>query len=229
MARFLTGPTIGGISQSTGGATFAQAGPTGILRTNRARARVRDFYSLQNRAYFFRLLYLWQNALTDNERLAWLALGGSRAVIDVFGNPVPLNGLGTFLRYNLPLLAAGIAFNVIPPVDFTATLLSTFTITASSTAQTVKLTALFPNITASEQLVIACSTTRSPGYTSLKPRVRIMARVPGPVTLPVDFSPRWIQFGGVLYPGTVLLSKIKVLKETSGFYGPVLSAIFSVT
>jgi hypothetical protein len=228
MARFLMGACIGGISQSAGGFTALQAGPTGILRVRRAAAKTRDFYSLRNRAFFFTLLHAWSSALNEDERTDWIALGGTNKVIDVFGNPVPLNGLGSFIRFNLPLLQSGIAFNHTPPTDFATTNLSTYTITPLSAPQTIKLTALSPNIDADEMLVIACSYTLGPGYTSTKHRPRIMARVQGPVSLPIDFSAAWLELGGKLLLGTALSSYVKVLNQNSGMYGPKLSAVFPV-
>lgn len=229
MARFAYGPQISGFAQSTVGCTFIQAGPTGIVRVKRAVARVRDFYAQQNKSFFFALLRAWPTALSDDERLAWLALGGSRGTVDVFGNTVPLNGLGSFIRFNLPLLQAGLPFNHIPPTDFTATDLSSFTITASSYAQTIKLTALTPNILANERLVITCSIGLPPGFTSMKARYRTMARAPGPVSLPIDFSAKWIEYGGILRAGSALLAKLRVLNTDSGFYGPALAAMLAVT
>ena len=229
MARIAYGAGFSGLSQSTAGVTFLQHGPTGVVRVKRATAKVREFYSLQNRAYFLTLVALWQSASMDAHRADWLALGGSRRTIDVFGNPVPLNGLGSFIRYNLPLLQNGIAPNTTPPTDFTATTLTAFTIDALSGPQTIKLTALTPNIAANEALIIAVSTTRPPGYISLKRRPRTLARVAGPVSLPVDFSTRWIQYGGILLSGTALIASVRVLNTDSGFYSPKLLAMVAVT
>jgi hypothetical protein len=229
MARFLMGAAIGGISQSLGGATAIQAGPTGILRRKVAVAKTSDFYSLKNRSFFFTLVHAWTSALNDTERTDWLALGGSRSVIDVFGNPVPLNGLGTFIRYNLPLLQTGLPFNHTPPTDFTATTLLSFTIAAHSSTQTIKLTALTPNISAIETLIIACSVTLSAGYTSTKHRPLILHRAAGPVTLPIDFSARWLERGGSLLSGTALTAYLKVMNQNSGHYGPRLDQLVAVT
>lgn len=228
MARFTYGPGISGIAQSTAGVTALQAGPTGILRVKKAIARIREFYSLQNRAYFNNLLRAWNDVLTDTQREDWIALGGSRKTIDVFGNPVPLNGLGSFLRFNLPLLQHGVAYNVTPPTDFTTTTLSTFTIDALSGPQTIKLTALTPNILSNEALIIACSVTYTAGYTSVKHRPRTLSRTQGVLTLPIDFTTRWIQYGGILQPGTALLAYLRVLNTDSGFYGPKLAAMVVV-
>ncbi len=229
MARFISGATIGGIAQSIGGATALQAGPTGILRRKVAVAKTRDFYSLKNRSCFFTLVHAWSAALSDLERLDWLALGGTRRTIDVFGNPVPLNGMGTFIRYNLPLLQAGLAFNHTPPVDFTATVLSTFTIVADSATQTIKLTALNPTLATGEQIVIACSVTLGTGYTSLKHRPLILHRATAPLSLPIDFSIRWLERGGLLQTGTTLTARLKVMNPASGFYGPALLGLVAVT
>lgn len=229
MARFAYGAGISGISQSIGGATFLQAGPTGILRNNPARASIKSFRDLRNRAFFLQLVSAWQSALSNDQRSAWLALGGTRKTIDVFGNPVPLNGLGSFIRFNLPLLQTGRPYNAVPPVDFTTTALSTFTISAQSGPQLLRLTALSPNILTKETLVIAVSATLAAGYTSLKRRPRILARVPGPVTLPVTFSAAWIAYGGILQAGTTLFSYVRVLNHDSGLYGPRLLSLVAVT
>jgi hypothetical protein len=228
MARFLMGATIGGIAQSIGGTTALQAGPTGILRRKVAVAKTRDFYSLKNRSFFLALVHAWSAALSDTDRLDWLALGGSRKTIDVFGNPVPLNGMGTFIRFNLPLLQSGIPFNTTPPVDFTATVLATFTVVADSATQTIKLTALTPTLAPGEVLSIACSVTLSPGYTSTKHRPLILNRSAAPLTLPIDFSARWIERGGILQAGTTLTARVKVMNPASGFYGPNLDALLAV-
>jgi hypothetical protein len=228
MARFLSGPGISAIAQSTIGATFLQAGQTGILRVKKALSPVRDFYSLQNRAYFFRLLDAWQHVLNDTERADWLALGGTRRTIDVFGNPVPLSGCGTFIRYNLPRLQTGLDYNHTPPTDFTATVLIAFTVAATTSPQQIRLTALTPNIEAGETLVLACSVSHPAGYTTTKPRPRTMARIPGPVSLPFDFTAKWSQYGGLLLSGTTLLAKVRVMKDVSGFYGPTLAALVAV-
>lgn len=229
MARFQYGSGITAIAQSAGGATFMQAGPTGIVRNKRAVARVQDFHALANRAFFFQLVKAWNSSLSASDRIDWIALGGTRTVVDVLGNAVPLNGMGTFIRFNLPLLQDGLPFNTTPPVDFTTTALSSFTIDALSGPQTIKLTALSPNIAANEKLIIACSVSRSAGYTSVKHRPRILHREQGPVTTPIDFSPRWIDYGGILQTGTALIAYIKVLNQDSGFYGPKLFQIVPVT
>lgn len=229
MARFQYGTGVSGIAQSMAGATAMQAGPTGILRNKKATASIRNFSALKNRAFFLTLVRAWTATLTNAERLDWIALGATRKTIDVFGNPVPLNGLGSFIRFNLPLLQAGLPFFTTPPVNFSFTALSTFTIEAKSGPQTVQLTVLGTNITATETLIIACSTTRGPGYTSTKPRPRILGRAPGPVALPFDLTANWIAYGGMLLPGTKLIAYIRVLNTLSGMYGPKFPTILGVT
>lgn len=229
MARFAYGAGFSGIAQSTSGVTFMQAGPTGIVRVKKAVAKNSQFYALANRAYFLSLVSAWQTALNDAQRLAWLALGGSRKTIDVLGNAVPLNGLGSFIRYNLPLLQNGVAYNATPPTDFTATTPTTFAITASSAGQSIALTSFTPTLLSNEQLQIACSVTKGPGYISTKMRPRILARAPGPLSLPIDFSARWLQYGGFLQPATALIAYVRVLNKDSGFYSPKLAAMVLVT
>lgn len=229
MARFTYGAGISGISQSISGATFAQAGPTGILRNNPARASIRNLYAIRNRGFFLILVAAWQTTLTNDQRAAWLALGATRKTIDVFGNPVPLNGMGSFIRFNLPLLQSGRPYNAVPPVDFTTTALSFFTIAALAGPQSLTLTALSPNILSKETLVTACTTTLTAGYTSFKRRPRVLDRTAGPVTLPLNLSAKWIEYGGILQAGTTLIASVRVLNHDSGLYGPRLLNLVAVT
>lgn len=149
MAKILFGAGVGDARGSVGALTFSKGRNGAIIRTKVSPVQPRTSSVLTIRGQFSSLSKVWANTLTDNQRLAWIALAATTTYTNVFGNSYHPTGLQLFQSCNRNLDVIGEAHIEDAPANLDVTGLLTVDADAAAASHAV-LTQVDATFTAAE-------------------------------------------------------------------------------
>lgn len=121
---------------------------------------------------------LWQNNLSDADRLAWSAFSATLPQTNRLGNVVILSGHQMFLKINSYRTHLSLSILTTPPVTTSVDSILTLSVAAVfSSGPTLTVTETDTNLLSSQQLIIFASPPVSPGKAFISSQLRRISNV----------------------------------------------------
>jgi len=224
MALVVYGGGITKVVGSHAGNTFTSNKGGAVMKRKPHGTNPSTTRQTQQRSLISQLAKSWTSALTDGQRANWRAYAATFPVVNKLGNTTFLSGNQLFSKLNIPVVTAGNAIPVSPPISSVVNSPIAVTIAAASGgggSLTVNVTST--GTASGEAVIIWVAPPLSLGKNFVSSQLR---QLPGNIVYgsTVDITSKYLQLFGALPsgPGQRIFMRIFIQNITNGITSTAL-------
>jgi hypothetical protein len=187
MAKTKLGGVVGAVSGKLAGMVFSHNRSGTYVRQKTSPVQPRTTRQMTQRAIFTNVTKAWRT-LSLTVQNQWLDWAANHTVLDVFGDPLKLQGNSAFVRVNATLQTLGLPSITTPPPDPTAPPPAATAATATGSTGVVTVTLATAPV-ATNIYAVYTTKGKSPGAQFVNPDYRLAAVETGGTTTTLTLTP----------------------------------------
>ncbi len=227
MAKVTPGPLAGVISGKIGNTVFSRGRYGPYIRTRMIPTAVQTDATISTKARLTSLSKGW-GALAAGDRQAWNTYAQMHPIIDRLGNSQVLSGSAMYMSINNRIIKAGGTKISVPVMTVAPDPLTTVSITAVATAQTVTIAFAATPQPAGCCLAVWLAVVDSAGRSYTKNLLKLVAVSAAAQVTPYVITTEAIARFGKLIIGQVYHAEVAIWDKTSGLRSGILPCNFTV-
>lgn len=214
MAKILTTAIVADIRNKLNGSVFSKNRYGSYVRTKVTPVNPQTEAQQDARNLLSTFSQAWRG-LTEAQRQGWIDAAQNYPITDIYGNQKILSGNALFVRLNTNLALVGVAQISDAPSPVALPALTTLSVAADDSANTVIVTFAPTPVAADFALVIMATGNVTPGKNFVKNLYRTVTFVDAAGTSPADISAAWTaKFGDPVEDQKVFVKAFFISKTT---------------
>lgn len=157
----------------------------------------------------------WRS-LSDDQRAAWNGSVASWSSTDIFGDTINPTGATLYIRLNCNISIAGGTAISLPPAQLGAAALTSLSIVADASANTLAVTFAASPVPADHAMVIESTANLSPGISNANSNFRTIEVVAAAATSPHAAGASQVTKFGAMVEGQKIFVRAKMIRLSTG-------------